>query len=74
MMELAETYAVLGIFAIGTKKEHVDHLGGRPCRDFARTITIRMSPIRITISTIPSRSCFFVPRVAFHAPGQSRAG
>jgi arginine decarboxylase len=26
MMELCETYAVLGIFAIGTKKEHVDHL------------------------------------------------
>lgn len=25
-MELAETYAVLGIFAIGTKKVHVDHL------------------------------------------------
>lgn len=25
-MELAETYAVLGILAIGTKKEHIDHL------------------------------------------------
>jgi hypothetical protein len=73
MMELAETYAVLGIFAIGTKQEHVENLLSCPQRYFERPLSSRASLIRITISIIPSLLCCFVHGLP-STPGQSRPG
>jgi len=69
MMELAETYAVLGIFAIGTKPEHVEHLLSA-LRDISKThyhpdITY---PDHHFDNSFPFM--LVRPRVAFHAPGK----
>jgi len=69
MMELAETYAVLGIFAIGTKKEHVDHLLSA-LKDISKD---HYHP-EITYPDHHFDNSFpfmlLRPRVAFHAPGK----
>jgi hypothetical protein len=69
MMELAETYAVLGIFAIGTKPEHVEHLLAA-LRDISKDhyhpdITY---PDHHFDNSFPFM--LLRPRVAFHAPGK----
>jgi len=68
-MELAETYAVLGILAIGTKKEHIDHL-----IEALKSISKEhykpdvVYPDHHYDSTFP----FLLtrPRAAYHAPGK----
>jgi arginine decarboxylase len=69
MMELAETYAVLGIFAIGTKKEHVDHLIGALQEishdHYHKDVTY---PDHHFDNSFPFM--LLRPRVAFHAPGK----
>ncbi len=68
-MELAETYAVLGILAIGTKKEHIEHLLAA-----LRDISAKhfhpdwVYPDHHFDNTFPF--LLVRPRVAFHAPGK----
>lgn len=68
-LELAETYAVLAIFAIGTKKEHVDRLI-KALKDISRK---HFHP-EITYADHHFDSSFpfmlIRPRVAFHADGK----
>jgi arginine decarboxylase len=69
MMELCETYAVLGIFAIGTKKEHVDHLINalkEISHDHYHPETVY--PDHHFDNSFPYM--LLRPRVAFHAPGK----
>jgi lysine decarboxylase len=68
MMELAETYAVLGIFAIGTKKEHVDHLIKALREISAEHFKPEVIyPVHHFDNSFPFM--LLRPRVAFHAPG-----
>jgi arginine decarboxylase len=68
-MELAETYAILGIFAIGTKKEHVDRLIAA-----LKEISKEHYHLDVTYPDHHFDNSFpFMlvrPRVAFHAPGK----
>lgn len=68
-MELAETYAVMGVFAIGSKKEHVDHLVAslkEISRDhFHPEITYPDHHFDTSFPYMLVR-----PRSAFHAPGK----
>jgi hypothetical protein len=69
MMELCETYAVLGIFAIGTKQEHVDHLINalkEISHDHYHPETVY--PDHHFDNSFPFM--LLRPRVAFHAPGK----
>jgi lysine decarboxylase len=69
MMELAETYAILGIFAIGTKKEHVDHLINA-LKDISKE---HYHPETVYPAHHFDNNFPFMllrPRVAFHAPGK----
>jgi arginine decarboxylase len=68
-MELAETYAVLGIFAIGTKKEHVDRLVAalqEISHDHYHADVVY--PDHHFDNSFPFQ--LLRPRVAFHAPGK----
>lgn len=68
-LELAETYAVLAIFAIGTKKEHVDRL-----IKALKDISSKHFHPEITYADHHFDSSFpfmlIRPRVAFHADGK----
>lgn len=68
-MELAETYAVLGIFAIGTKKEHVDRLVSA-----LKEISAEHYHADVVYPDHHFDSSFpymiIRPRAAFHAPGK----
>ena len=68
-LELAETYAVLAILAIGTKKEHIDHLV-ESLRDISQKHYKKDTtyPIHHFASAFPF--ALVRPRVAFHAPGK----
>lgn len=68
-MELAETYEVLGIFAIGTKKVHVDHLLSA-LRDISHNHF--KSDLTYPDHHFDSSFPFMLvrPRAAFHAPGK----
>lgn len=67
-MELAETYTLLGILAIGTKKKHIDHL-----INALKEISKEHYRPNITYPDCHFDNSFpFMlvrPRVAFHAPG-----
>lgn len=68
-MELAETYAVLGILAIGTKKEHIEHLLNA-LREISKE---HFHPETIYPDHHFENGFPFMlvrPRVAFHAPGK----
>jgi lysine decarboxylase len=68
-MELAETYAVLGIFAIGTKPEHVEHLLNalkEISKDHYHPDIVY--PDHHFDNSFPYQ--LIRPRVAFHAPGK----
>jgi arginine decarboxylase len=68
-MELAETYAVLGIFAIGTKKEHVDRLVAA-----LKEISAEHYHADVVYPDHHFDNSFpfmlIRPRAAFHAPGK----
>lgn len=68
-MELAETYAVLGIFAIGTKKEHVDRLVAA-----LKEISAEHYHANVVYPDHHFDNSFpfmlIRPRAAFHAPGK----
>ncbi len=68
-MELAETYAVLGILSLGTKKEHIDKLVTA-----LKEISLKHYKKHVVYPYHPFDSSFpFMlvrPRVAFQAPGK----
>ncbi len=68
-MELAESHAVLGILAIGTKKEHIDNLL-KALREIGKEhFHSEMKPVhRQFDSSFPF--ALIRPRTAFHAPGR----
>lgn len=68
-MELAETYAILGILAIGTKKEHIDHLINALKEISKEHFKPKTSyPEHRFDTSFPF--LLVRPRVAFHAPGK----
>lgn len=68
-MELAETYVLLGIFAIGTKKEHVDHLVNALKEISKIHYHAKMAYPRHHFS-MDFPFSLLRPRAAFHAPSK----
>ncbi len=68
-MELAETYAVMGVFAIGSRKEHVDHLVAAlkdiSAKHYHPDVTYPDHHFDTSFPYMLVR-----PRTAFHAPGK----
>ena len=68
-MELAETHAVLGILAIGTKEEHVDHLVSA-LKDISKDHFDAKRTTHVHHFDASFPYLLVRPRVAFHAPGK----